>query len=145
MMYERGFTLLEMLLSVTIIGILAGVSVPIYSSFAVKNDLDTTSMQVVSALRRAQVYARAQHETDDWSVAVAPPSVILFKGTDFGARDTLYDEVISLSGSITTSGATEVNFLKLTGLPAAGGNITLTTNSNESRTIAVNAKGMVDY
>lgn len=144
-MRQRGFTLIEMLLSVTIIGILVGMSVPIYNSFAVKNELDTTSMQVAGALRRAQVYARAQHETDAWSVAVDTSGIILFKGTDFGARNTAYDEIISLSGSITPSGTTEVNFSRLTGLPAASGSITLTTNSNETRTIAVNAKGMVDY
>lgn len=143
-MRQHGFTLLEVLLSVTIIATLAGVSLPIYNSFAVRNDLDLTTQQVVNTLRRAQTYARGMEEDSAWSVEVQASAVTLFKGTNFAARDTSDDEVVAL-GSASASGLGEVQFAKLTAAPNATGTITITSNANETRTITINAKGVVNY
>lgn len=140
-----GFSLIELLLSVTIIGILVGLSLPVYNSFAVRNDLDLTGQQVVGALRRAQTYAMGMQSDSAWSVRVEATTVTLFKGTVFGSRDTNYDETISVPGSVTVGGLSEVQFSKLTAAPNTTGSITLTSNANDSRTITVNAKGRIEY
>lgn len=139
-----GFSLIEVLLSVAIIGTLAGLSLPVYASFQSRNDLDLTTQSVADALRRAQVYARGVSGDSQWGVAFQSSSVTLFKGSSFATRDTAYDEVISLPG-ISTSGLTEVLFSKLSAVPSTTGSIALTTNTNEVRTITINAKGMVSY
>lgn len=141
---QRGFTLIELLLSVVIIGILGGVTAPVYNSFAVRNDLDITGQQIVESLRRAQTYARAMDDDSAWSVEIQTSAATLFRGTNFGGRDTSLDEAVTIPGSITRSGLTEVQFAKLTGLPNTTGSITLTSNTNEVRTITINAKGMVN-
>ncbi len=142
---QGGFTLIEVLLSTIIIGALAAISLPIYNSFAVRNDLDLATQQVANTLRRAQIYARGIEEDSAWSVRVQPSSVTLYKGTNFVGRTTSFDEPVTIPSSMTISGLSDVQFAKLTAAPNSTGNITLTSANNETRTISINAKGMVDY
>lgn len=142
----RGFTLLEMLLSVVIIGVLAGVSLPLYNSFLARNDLDIATQQVAETFRRAQIYARGMKSDSAWSVERPSSSqVTLFIGTVYSGHDTAFDETITLSGGITASGLSHVEFAKLTGLPSTTGTITLTTGVGETKDITINAQGMVEY
>lgn len=143
--HQKGFTLIEMLLSVAIIGILVAGSAPIFNSFVARNDLDVVGQQVASALRRAQTYARGMDDDSAWSVNVASTAVTLYKGTVFVSRDTAYDEVVSIPPTITVSGLSDVQFAKFTASPNTTGSITLTSNANDTRTLTINAKGMVEY
>ncbi|HEX7963500.1 MAG TPA: type II secretion system protein [Candidatus Saccharimonadales bacterium] len=140
-----GFTLIEMLLSVTIIGMLSGMSIPVYESFVRRNDLDLAAQTIASTLRRAETYARNQNSDDAWSVEVQTDTVTLFEGTNFAGRDTTNDETYSLPDSVTPSGLSEVQFAKFSATPNTTGSITLTSSTNDTRTVTVNAKGMVDY
>lgn len=143
---QRGFTLLEVLLSVSIITILVGMSLPLYQTFQVRNDLDITAEAIASSLRRAQVYARGVNGDAQWGVEVQSTAVTLFRGAVFASRDPTYDEPTSIPASMSVSGLTEVLFSKLTGAPSTTGNIVLTTtNTNDTRTININAEGMVSY
>lgn len=142
---QKGFSLIEVLLSMTLIGVLAGVSLPIYNTFVVRNDLDLTTQQIANALRRAQTYARGMEEDSAWSVRIESSAATLFKGTNFATRTTSFDEPTPISSSTSVSGLTEVQFAKLTAAPNTTGTIQLTSASGDSRTITINAKGMVDY
>ncbi len=142
---QRGFTLLEVLLSATIITLLTAVSLPVYETFVRRNDLDLTTQQVAAILRRAESYARAMNRDSAWSVEIASGTVTLFQGTSYATRNTAYDETLTIPGSMTPSGLTEVQFTKLTALPNTTGSITLTSTTTETRTITINAKGTVDY
>lgn len=140
---EAGFTLIEMLLSVAIIGILVGLSAPVYESFTRRNDLDLTAQTLTATLRRAALYARAGNSDTTWGVHVDSSAITLFQGADFASRNTNFDETTSVPGSIAASGASEVVFSKLTGAPQTTGTITLQSTTNDTRVITVNAKGMV--
>lgn len=142
---ERGFSLLEMLLSVMIIGMITAISVPLFNSFLARNDLDITSQQVAETFRRAQVYARGVKNDSIWSVQMQTNNIILFRGNNFAARDTNYDETIALPGTVTASGLSNVQFAKLSGLPNTTGTVTLTSNASETKTVTINAQGMVNY
>ena len=143
---RQGFTLLEVLLTMSIIGILAGASLPIYQRFQVRNDLDVAVMTVAQSLRRAQVSAQAVVGDAPWGVSVQSDSIVLFRGASYAARDSAFDETFGVPSSITASGMTEVAFSKFAGLPQTTGTLTLTAASvGEARTVTVNAKGMVDY
>ncbi len=141
----RGFTLIELMLSVSIIGLLTGLSLPVYQSFTNRNDLDITALSLANAMRRAQTYARGMNGDSDWGVSVQTGSIILFKGAVFATRDTTYDEPITVSPTTTVSGLSIVIFSKFSGAPSATGTATLTSINNEVRTVNINAKGMVTY
>lgn len=145
MIKQHGFTLIEVLLSVTILGLLAGLSIPVYASFTRKNDLDITTQQLASAFRRAEQYARAVQGDSTWGVQVQSGQVTLYKGASYASRDTSYDEVIDIPDSIAVSSTSDVQFAKLSGAPGAAASVTLTGDTNNSRTVTVNAEGMVDY
>ncbi len=141
----RGFTLIEMMLSVSIIGLITGLSLPIYQSFTNRNDLDITALSLASAMRRAQTYARGMNGDSDWGVSIQTGSIILFKGTVFASRDTTYDEAITVSPTTVVSGLSLVTFSKFSGATSTTGTVTLTSINNETRTVNINAKGMVTY
>jgi prepilin-type N-terminal cleavage/methylation domain-containing protein len=144
MMQARGFTLIEVLLSVAIMGLLAGLSIPIYQSFLNRNDLSNNTEAVASSLRRAQTYARASKEDSTWGVKVQSGVITLFKGSSYASRSSGLDETVTLPGNVTASGMDELYFSKLYGVPNTTGTITLTSN-NETKTVTLNAKGLVTY
>lgn len=142
---QRGFTLIEALLSVSIIGLLAGLSLPIYASFQNRNNLDIATQSIADALRRAQIYSRGVSGDSQWGVEIQPTSVTLFKGSVFSGRDATYDEVTTIPSIISIGGLSEVLFAKLSGAPSTTGDITLVVSPNDTRTITINTKGMVSY
>ena len=143
--YNAGFTLIEMILSIAIIAIIAGISAPVYQSFQVRNDLDIAAVSVAHSLRRASALSQSVDGDISWGVALQSGSITLFKGASYALRDAAYDEIFEVPASITPSGLSEVIFTKFTGLPTSTGTITLTSNANETRTITINAKAMVNY
>jgi len=139
---ERGFTLIEIMLSVAIMSMLVALSVPVYQSFTRRNDLDIAAQSLAGMLVRAQTYARNMNGDNAWSVEIQSSTLTLFKGTNFAGRDTTVDETNTIYQ--TPSGLSEVQFAKFTGIPNTTGSITL-TSGNDTRTITINAKGSVDY
>jgi len=145
---QRGFTLLEVLLSVAIISILVGLSLPLYRSLQTRSDLDATAQGIADALRRAQSYARSGNGDSVWgfSVQSGVGAFYMYKGASFASRDSAYDETFNLlSSSVISDTISGVTFGKLTGAPSAAGSLVLRNTNNETRTITLNAKGMVTY
>lgn len=141
---QRGFSLLEVLLSVAIISFLAGLSMPIYAGFHTRNSMDLAAQSIAQALRRAEAYSQAVKGDSQWGVRVASGTATLYKGSSYALRDTAYDENITIPGNVAVSGLSEVVFTKLSGAPSTTGTVTLST-TNQTRNISINAKGMVDY
>ena len=140
-----GFTLLEVLLSLAAIAVISGIAVPVYQSFQMRNDLDIATVEIAQSLRRAQTLAQAVDGDISWGIKIQSGSITLFKGANYAARDTAFDELFDLPANITPSGISEIVFTKFTGLPQTTGTATLTSNNNETRTITINSKGMVNY
>ena len=141
---QRGFTLLELLLSISLIAVLAGLSMPIYQSFQANNDLDVTINTAVQSLRRAQTLSREVSLDDNWGVYIDNTQIIIFKGISFSelGRDTGYDEVFEIPINTNISGLSEVVFEKMTGFPQSEDVGTITIGS---RNIYINDKGVVSY
>ena len=142
---QKGFTLLEVLLSLAAITLIAGMSIPVYQSFQVRNDLDIAATTYAQTLRRAQLLSQAVDGDIAWGVYIIGGSITLFRGTAYALRDSSFDEVFDMPASITPSGVAEIVFTKFTGLPQTTGVVTLTSNINETRTITINVRGMVNY
>ena len=142
---QGGFTFIEILLVVALIGITAGISIPVYQSFQTRNDLDISSITIAQTLRRAQLLSQAVDGDISWGVKVAVGNITLFKGENFFARDTEFDEVFSMPTSISVLGLEEIVFEKFTGEPQNTGTTTLTSVNNETRSINISSKGTVSY
>lgn len=140
-----GFTLIELVLSLALIGILTSLSFPIYEGMVAKNDLSVFLYASLQSARRAQVLSQAQSGDATWGVHVQTGKVILFRGANFTSRDTSYDEETAVSTNVTPSGLTDIVFAKLTGTPLSTGFLTLTTPRNETRSVTINSKGMLTY
>lgn len=143
--FRRGFTLLEVMLSMTVLAVLAAVGLPVFQSLQVRNDLDIAVGAVVQGSRRAQALSVASDGDATWGIRIQTGGTIIFRGTSYAARDSSYDEMFDLSGGITPSGLTEITYSKLNGFPSATGTITLTGSSNETRTITINSKGVASF
>lgn len=141
----RGFTLPEVLLSLTLLSIIAGMIIPAYRTFTIRDELDIATTTLVQNLRRAQALSQAADGDMTWGVRVGVGSILVFKGASYVLRDSSFDENTSMPTSITPSGIYEVVFSKVSGMPQATGTFILTSQANESRTVTINAKGMVDY
>jgi len=142
---RRGFTLVELLLSMALIGVVAFFSVPVYQSSQVKNDLDIAALESAQSMRRAMMLSQGMDADDSWGVKAQSGSLVVFKGASYGARDMAYDEVFDLPGSIVASGVTEFVFSKFTGWPTPAGTLTLTSSNGDVKNIILNDFGMVEY
>jgi len=82
---NRGFTFIELVLVIALIGILAGLAVPFWRDFFVSNQLSTLTQETVQALRRAQGYAHAGRTNSSWGVYVddALGQITFFRGSSF--------------------------------------------------------------
>ena len=142
---RRGFTLIELVMSVALISIIAGIGIPVFRDMQVRNDLSLAENAMASTLRRAQVLSMSPEGDTSWGANAQSGEVILFKGASFAARDTSYDEIFAISPTIVVSGTTEFVFAKFTGLPGTTGTLTLTSSDGDARNVSVNEKGSISY
>ncbi|MFA5076443.1 MAG: prepilin-type N-terminal cleavage/methylation domain-containing protein [Patescibacteria group bacterium] len=146
---KRGFTLVEILVSLALVSIIVVLSIPVFQSFQNRNDLDIASTTITQSWRRAQLLSQAVSGDSTWGVKIQPGNIVLFKGTSYITRDTNYDEKFILPATIqavSPDGATEIVFTKFDGLPQSSGSVVLSnTGNNFIRNIGINAKGTVTY
>lgn len=142
-MRRHGFTAIELILVIAIIAVTAGISVPFYRNYLIRNDLSITTEQTVQALGRAQLLAQSGQEASPWGFYA--PNGILYKGTTYAGRDTSFDETYPVPATIGVTGLTDVSFARLTGRPSATGTIILTALNGEQRTvnIRISAEGLI--
>ncbi len=142
---RSGFTLIEIILSIGLVSLLAAISIPLYQTFQVRNDLDIAAVTEVQNLRRAQLLAQAVDGDTNWGVYATSGSITLFQGLSYATRATTSDDVVSVPTSITPTGTLEMVFTKFTGLPQASTTVIFNSSVNETRTISINAKGTISY
>lgn len=141
---NKGFTLIEIIITVAIVGLLAGISFSSYVYFGGKTDLDTAAQTVVETLRRAQLNAQGMKLDDDWGVKLQNNQAIIFKGNNFTTRNASYDEINSYATSVSNSGISEIYFNKNSGTPSTTGAISL-KGKDRSINISINSYGKIDY
>lgn len=142
----RGFTLLEMLLSIALIALIAGMGTPLYQGLQVRTDLDVAAKSYAHTLRFAEVRARGVEGDAAWGVHIATSTgVVLFQGASYVARNTAYDEAYALPISVTISGLNEVVFAKFTGIPNTVGTTTLTSTTGDTQEVVVSVNGTISY
>ncbi|KXK26622.1 MAG: hypothetical protein TR69_WS6001000629 [candidate division WS6 bacterium OLB20] len=143
-MRRKAFTLFELLLAMSLLGMIAAISAPFLSQVVGGNELQTAVDVTVQSLRRSQTLARTGEDDASWGTYVTPGGVTVFRGTSYATRDAQYDEVTAISVEVGVSGVQEFVFAPVTGEPGAAGSLTL-TSLDESWTVTVNSKGVVTF
>jgi len=134
-MRRPGFALIEMLLVIGMVGTMTGLAVPLYRDYQIRNDLNLATEQVTQGLARARLLSESGKDDDGWGFYV--PAGVLYKGDSYAARETSYDEIYPMPGTIMTTGLSEVSYDKLSGDPSGTGAITLIALNQDSRTILI--------
>ena len=140
----NAFTLIELIISISVLALLIAGSLPLAISFYNTRSLDVQEKSIVQALRRAQLKSIFQDKDSSFGVYISSGKYVLFKGNSYTGRDPAYDEVFDLPKNISTSGLSEVVFSKLSGIPLETGNIILKI-ANRSGTIVINKAGVANY
>ena len=112
-----GFTLIEILITVSLISILGFFLFSIGLNFYKSQQLETQAQEILQTLRRAQSKATSVELDSSFGVYLTNDNYTLFKGSSYLTRDPQYDEIFDLPEIIKVSGLSEIVFLKSEGVP----------------------------
>lgn len=141
-MTRPAFTLTELLLTIAIIIIISTFSVAWYGRFLTQNAVQDTVDRLVGNFRKAQIYAMTSKWGDRWGVNVSGGNMTLYRGSSYATRNTAFDEVFTINSTLTVSGMSDLNFMRITGTPSATPAITIADQSNNSKTVTMNSQGV---
>jgi len=138
-----GFTFVEVLLVIGILGIIVGLAIPFYQSFQISSRLDDTTQEAIQTLRRAQLKAMASEDFSDFGVHFEPQRFVLFKGDAYNPADLL-NETVNLPSVLSISPVADIVFSAIKGAVGGTASITIQTRSGETNTININELGVVN-
>ena len=146
---QKGFTLVELLMTVGITIVLAAAAFPVYGSLQVSAQLNENSSQIIQALRIAKQRSLVRYNNIEHGVKFVANSYVLYQGSSYSARQSTYDRSVILESPLGLSwgfsgGVDEINFSKGIGVPSATGTITLVHDVSGTRTININSLGRVE-
>lgn len=148
----NGFTLVEILITIAILCLLAGIAFPGLRSMLIANYLNTSGSEIVQSLRQAQANAMSGAEDSKWGVFfdVDNNKFIFFKGATFPGPGHAYNLTTELPASIKikdinfNGGGAEIIFEKTSGKTNQYGSLTLSSlNNQQTKDIIINEHGMV--
>lgn len=147
--YQKGITLLEVIIVIAIVGILVAIVSPQFSKMKNSQIIKNASSDIVSSLNKAQSQTRASLDSFSYGVHFQSDKIIIFKGINFSANDANNQNIniispATISNITLTNGATSIYFNRLTGLPSGTGMITVSISSDASLTkiITISATGL---
>lgn len=142
--FQRGFTLLEFLLSVSIVACVAAIIAPVYLSYLERVDMSVAEGAIREQISRAGAYAYSGKQQGKWGVYITATSTTLYAGSSYPQRVPHTDEVISFGTSYGVSGTRDVRFSSENIFAVTPSAITLVSPSRISRTISINRYGVTE-
>lgn len=151
----RGFTLIEFLLTLAMIVILVGATLPLYTNLQVSAQLNENTDQLTQTLRLARVRAIERLNNEQHGIYFnidqnGQDSYTLFQGSSYASRNAAYDRTVTLDSTLAltsslSDGSDEMVFTRTRGKPSTTGTLTFTHATYGSRTLSINAAGTVDH
>ena len=134
----RGYTFVEIILVVAIMGILGLSAFSFGSSFLTRNHLKNATNELVSSLRTAQINSMSGKNGGEWGVEVTSTQIKLYM-----SGDPVFDQTFDISKRVAVNTG-NILFDHLTGNPSQALTFTVSNNIGESRIVSVNEVGIVD-
>ncbi len=140
-----GFSFIELMMAIAVLVLLAGLAIPFYQSFQVSSNLDNTTQEMASTLRRAQGMAMGSKQWSAWGVHLEAHKYIVFAGAAYNAGDPT-NETFTTPQNITvsTTAGSDIVFTRVKGETSNVGTVTLQSANNESTAITINARGIIN-
>lgn len=139
----RGFTLVEVIITLTILGIILGFTAPVAWSFFQRVELSSEIKNHIAYLKLARSYAMANYNQAPHGVFIATTSTTVFQGVSYAARNAGRDLLFPRSRIVTaTSTAYEIIFSPLSGTTTPA--TTTISNIYGSREIVINSEGKIE-
>jgi prepilin-type N-terminal cleavage/methylation domain-containing protein len=152
MKYKSGFSFLEMIIVIAIIGILLAIVAPSFSNFRNRQVVRNTTEDIVALLNKARTNTLLSKNSTYYSVHLSTTSATLFTGGTYDASSSS-NEVITFDTLVTVpsasvslnGGGSDVTFDRLTGDTSQYGTIQikLVSDSNVKKTITINKLGII--
>jgi prepilin-type N-terminal cleavage/methylation domain-containing protein len=142
--YNKGFTLIEVLLSVTVLVLTLGFMAPLTERLLMQNNVRGARDVVSESLRKASIFARSGLQGTAWGVYIEQGKVTVFSGTAYATRQKDLDETTEIASSVTITGPKEIIFTRGSGIPSKVGTIQF-ENNGDSVKVILNEKGALLY
>src|SRR3990167_3639901 len=127
---KTGFSIIELLIVISITILLMAVAIPIYGNFQSASYLNERTAEIVQTVRTARARSAARVNDKPHGVYFdispsGPDKFILYQGVDYSGRDADYDRTIVLEDSLSLSSTfgNDINFSRGLGTPSATGDI----------------------
>lgn len=152
----RGFTLIELAITIGLGVILVVAAVPIYGNLQVSTQLNEQSALITQTLRSAREQAVAGYNDSAHGVffhidPTGADSYVLYQGSSYVTRNTAYDQTKIIESTLSfqnssfalTGADVDVNFSKSLGVPNNIGTLLINHSVSGQKSITVNSLGTV--
>ena len=147
----RGFSILEVILTIVIMSVLVGLAATYYSNSQIRADVNSQAANIIHYLRLAQSNAASGLNNANHGLHFEASSYTIFEGELYNNNDPENVKIdlpstITINGINLDGGGHDVIFLKATGETDNFGTITLNSAAiNKTVTIIVNYVGTINY
>ena len=146
---RKGFTVIEVILVIAMMGILVLITAPFLSDSLTRSDLDIATVETVDALREARSSAMSGRGGGRFGVHFETTQFVFFTGATYSAVDPenvvhTYGADVTMSTITITGGGSDVHFATHKGEPAENGTIEFSEPGGDTKTITVSAVGLID-
>lgn len=140
---RSGLTLIELLVVLGIMVIIGTFLSKDMTQLLAQSYFTNTVERVIRTLRTAQNYSFNGKEDSSWGVHYEQGKLVLFKGTDYAARDPSFDAETPIPLSVAITGWSDLYFDRLRGLPSATPNV-LIESFGRAGVVSVGVEGVIN-
>ena len=145
-------TIIEIMISVSVVVVLAAVSFQVFNVFIKRQALDKDTQKIVSMLKEARSATLASRANSVYGVHFVATRTVMFKGTVFIESDSNNRELslnprVQITVTNLNGGGSDIIFDRLTGATDQYGSITLSLVASTSITkiISIEETGIVEF
>ena len=132
---QKGITLVEVLVTIGILGILSGISVTALAQTRERAKISAVAENTAAIVREVQNLAISAHQGTSWGLYCDNDEIIKFGGTE---------ETTKLSPGFTCLTANDIEFKKLTGWPETEEDLILFYRGEEVKKLEIRKPGKID-